>query len=149
MSKINPAQLFKAMRAKVVGCLKIEAKMTIKEREQQQWQLLFQIKGHGDYIVGKGGANTMFWIKNNGERHTCYPQQMLELLDKWCASSESTKYHIVYSKKSVASYDSLDEARTHKAKEGSKIVKVEKGEKTALFVRKQGLMGIAWKPTKS
>lgn len=143
---IKPSVMFKSMRAKVVGLLRVEAKMSIKERENQQWQLLYQIKGFGDYIVGKGGANTMFWIKDNGERSLCYPNDMIQLIDKWVAESEAVLYHIVVDKKSIASYPTPEEARMHKAKDGALIVVTKAGVKTKLFIRKQGLMGAAWKP---
>jgi hypothetical protein len=48
------------MLHKVNALMKTEVKMNKAERGSQQWQLLFQIAGYGDYIIGKGGVNTMF-----------------------------------------------------------------------------------------
>lgn len=145
MSDVKPSALFKAMRSKVVGLIRVEDRMTIKERKCQQWQILFQIKGFGDYIVGKGGANTMFYMVDGGERKLCFPQEMIQILDKWCADSESVKYHVAVNKKSVAAYDSKEAALKHKAPHGAVIVKVAAGKKTVLYVRTQGLMGASWK----
>lgn len=145
----KPSVMFKSMRAKVVGLLKVEVKMSIKERKNQQWQLLYQIKGFGDYIVGKGGANTMFWTRNSGERTLCYPHEMVQLIDKWIAESETAVYHVAVDGKSIETYSTKEEALKSNAPKGALIVIAKAGTKTKLFVRKQGLVSASWKPLKN
>lgn len=141
--------LFKVMRQKVVGLVRVEAKLSIKERECQQWQLLFDIKGWGSYIVGKAGANTMFWSKNDSERVLCYPEEMVAQIDKWIEASSKPQYAIVVDKKRVATVNSSAEALKHKAPIGAYIFKIDNGIKTKIFKRTQSLMGVTWKPLKN
>lgn len=141
--------LFKVMRQKVVGLLKVEAKLSIKERECQQWQLLFDVKGWGSYVVGKAGANTMFWSKDGSERALCYPNDMVELIDKWIEASSKPQYAIVVDKKRVATVATAAEALKYKAPVGAYIFKIDSGTKTKVYKRTQSLMGKTWKPLKN
>ena len=144
--KIRPAALFKIMEYKVLTLIKAEAKMNQKERGCQQWQLFFQIKGFGDYLVGKGGINTMFYTVNGGERVLCYPNDMLELIAKWAQEASVTRFVILNPEgKEVRTYPKLEEAKEFKAKAGYFIAKIAEGKRTKLFVRKAGLVNKTWK----
>lgn len=141
--------LFKVMRQKVVGLIRVEGKLTVKERECQQWQLLFDIKGWGSYIVGKAGANTMFWSRNESERVLCYPEDMVATIDQWIEASNKPQFIVVSPlKKRIALTNTLEEARKHKAPVDSYIYRFADGKKTKLFKRTQSLMGLTWKPMK-
>lgn len=144
--KLKPAAMFKMMEYKVLTLIKAEAKMSQKERGCQQWQLLFQIKGFGDYLVGKGGVNTMFYTVNGSERVLCYPNEMLEIIQKWTNSASEVKYLVLNTEGvQVREYASLEEAKDFKAKAGYFIARLAEGKKKKLFVRKAGLVNKTWK----
>lgn len=145
--KIRPNVMFKAMRHKVFTLLKTESKLSLLERKNQQWQLLFQIKGYGSYVLGKGGINTMFYTIDDGERKLCYPDDLLALIDTWIEESDKTGFGILNSSgKLIRNVATQKEALDFKAKVGAHIVRIADGTQTRLFVRVEGLFNKSWKP---
>lgn len=136
--------MFKVMKQKVFQLLQAESKLTTQERSCNQWQLLFQIKGCGDIIVGKGGVNTMFYTVNNSERKLLLPEAMLDKIDQWIIKTEVTTYTVVNKKRVVAKrLSSIDEAKQHKEK-GNTIFSVKNGKKEKLMEFKKTMFGYAW-----
>ncbi len=145
-TKIDSISMLKAMRQKIVALIKIEAKMCMAERKSQQWQLLFQI-GSVQYVIGKGGANTMFYTVGSDERKLCYPNDMLALIDTWITTHNSVVYAIQnLENKIVKRFDSQSEALAFRAKAGYHLIRIADGTKTKLFIRSEGLFNKTWKP---
>jgi hypothetical protein len=87
---MNP---FLHLRAQVKSALEREAKLNPSERACHQWQFLTTVNTV-IYIVGKGGANTMFYsIGIKGERKLCMPVDMLDIITSW-ASLKFTAYAV-------------------------------------------------------
>lgn len=144
---------YKHLKRKVNSLLTAEATLTDDERATMQWQLLATI-GKRRLLVGKGGVNTMFYrfdlvngdSVQEGERHICYPHEMLERLDAW-SSREYEIYLITRSKtRHLASYQTLDSAKQHDdVPDGHYIVGVTRdGKMKKLYVRKRGLKASSW-----
>lgn len=145
----RPDLLMKKMKAKVMALLKEEARLSAKERQSQQWQLLLQIENVGQFIVGKGGINTMFYIVNNGERKLCLPADMVNKIDKWIVKLSVKSYSIYLDGKKIKSgLSTIEEAKKVKAKRGSIIYEIEAGKKKKVLVCKKALMGNAWSAVK-
>lgn len=136
--------MFKILKQKVVALLKIEARLSIKEREQQQWQLLFDIQGR-QYIVGKAGANTMFWSIDNGERSLCYPQDMIQLIDEWEQKFNKPKWSVRSESKVFKTFPSVKAALDYQAAKGLMIYKHHEGRKKKLYEARKSIMGYIWK----
>ncbi len=140
--------LFKHMRTKVKLLLNAEMKMTADERKAQQWQLLFTIRGT-QYVVGKGGVNTMFYVVGDKERVLCYPDELLAAIDFW----DKKKYseYAIYSKAGKpleTGIKSEREALSRKAPTGSFIVAIAGTKKVRKYVMAMSLIDLAWKPFK-
>lgn len=146
---MRPVTLFKAMRAKTLALLKVEAKMSQSERQCQQWQLLFQI-GKSNYIIGKGGINTMFWMKDGSERELLLPQDMLNLIDTWIDAVDKKRYSVVDRNGEVLQRDlsQVEQAKSVKVGTGGYIYQHQDGKKRKIFKRVQGLMGKEWRAIK-
>ena len=145
---VRPVVVLRALKQKVQQLLAIEFKMTQAERQCQQWQLLFQIKGMGQVVVGKGGINTMFYQVGNGERELCLPQKLGEVIDTWIALANTTTYCIVNAEGKVVKRNlSKAEALNYpKAKTGYLLCEVADGKRKKLMKMSKGLMGkSAWK----
>lgn len=149
MSKPSANALLKSMRQKIVTLLKIEGRMSLAERECQQWQLLFQI-GKRSYVIGKGGANTMFHIVNDGERELLLPHDMIALIDTWIAASGKPYFAILDPDGKVVKRDLEDKeaALKYKTKPGYFVARIADGKKQRLYVRQGGIMGSTWKAYK-
>jgi len=145
---LRPVQMFKAMKQKVFRLLEAEAKMNVAERRAQQWQLLFQIDGHGQYIVGKGGVNTMFYKVGDAERELCLPADLLDKIDTWVALAGQITYCIMRDGKVIKRNLSESEAKTYKkAQVGDYLCSISDGKRRRLMKMSKGLMGkSAWKP---
>lgn len=65
--------------------MNIEQTLSPAQRKLNQFQLL-ATEGLITYIVGKGGANTIFYSVNQGERKLCYPDEMLAILKEWTST---------------------------------------------------------------
>lgn len=70
------------LRKQVKTAILAESKMTPEERRMHQWQFLCTI-GDITYLVGKGGANTMFYRIGDGELFHEYPEALLEKMKLW------------------------------------------------------------------
>jgi hypothetical protein len=79
---MNP---FTQLKTQVRSALEKETKLSPEERKQHQWQFLTTVNGV-TYIVGKGGANTMFYMIGKGERKICMPKEMLDVIGTWGTS---------------------------------------------------------------
>lgn len=140
--------LFKHMRTKVRLLLNAEAKMTAEERKAQQWQLLFQIRGT-QYVIGKGGVNTMFYVVGDQPRVLCYPDELLAAIDFW----DKKKYseYAIYTKDGKPIETGIKtekEALAKTAPTGSFIVAVAGTKKVRKYVMSMSLIKNAWKPYK-
>lgn len=144
---VRVALMFKAMRSKVFSLLKAEEKLSVNERKNQQWQLLFQITGFGDYVVGKGGVNTMFYTVNDGERKLCLPEEMLAIIDNWCQNSSTKSYAIMSDTGKIvkSGLASKQDALERNSKPNYFIVSVDGEKITKLYVRTKGLFKTTWK----
>tara|TARA_B100000700_G_scaffold88627_1_gene99995 strand:- start:112373 stop:112825 length:453 start_codon:yes stop_codon:yes gene_type:complete len=145
---MNP---FTHLRAQVKANLEREAKLSPAERRQHQWQF-FTTVGEVTYIVGKGGANTMFYmVGQNGERHMCSPKDMLDIISSW-GQSRFAVYAVCKkpSKFSHGPFQSEEEALAVKdAPKGSYIVGITPENKVIrLHKLKSGLMDDKWVPFK-
>ena len=58
-----------------------EEKLSLEERKQNEWLLTFKIADKFRVLIGKGGANTVFYQFGDGKRKVCYPEEMLDLLE--------------------------------------------------------------------
>ncbi len=76
---INPYQ---HLARKVRDLLMAEAKLSVEERKANQWQLLFKF-ADTQITIGKGDVNTIFFqFGENGSRKVCYPDDILDRLDR-------------------------------------------------------------------
>ena len=142
------ATLYRSMLSKVKALLKVESGQTLEERKSQQWQLLFDID-NTKFIVGKGGANTMFYTVGDKERVLCYPDELLSFLSKFVEHKHST--YAIYSDKGrpiTTGILSEDEALKLTAPVGYYIVAMENAKKKRLYVRKSGVFEHVWQPFK-
>ncbi len=143
----SPTALLRVLKTKVNSLLMAEAKLSKAERECQQWQLLFQIKGLGQVIVGKGGVNTTFYTIGKAERVLCLPQDLLNKIDTLIAMSSAVTYSIVSSEgKTIKRGLSKPEAQAYDAPKGSFICEVKDGKRKKTHKRGKGLTGLSWKP---
>ena len=140
------AILYRAMLAKVKALLRIETAHNKEERSAQQWQLFFEIDGI-QFIVGKGGVNTMFYSVGKGDRVLCYPEELLTFLEELVHKKYSS-YAICDSSGKVlrSGLMSEEEALKKKAPVGSFIIAYGDGKRFRLYVRQTGLFKEVWKP---
>lgn len=142
---------FSHLRAQVKSSLEREAKLTPNERRMHQWQF-FTTVNDVVYIVGKGGANTMFYmVGQDGERKLCPPEEMLQIISSW-ANAKFAMYAICKkpSAFSHGPFSSLDMALSvGDAPKGSYIVGLTPDAKVKrLYKLRSGLMEDKWVPFK-
>ena len=137
--------LYRAMLSKVRYLLKVESDHDMETRKQQQWQLLFTVDEGIQYIIGKGGVNTMFYQVGENERVLCYPEELMNFLEG-LTKAKYTSY-------AIASHDgeklrvglvSLEAAKKKKAPVGSYIVGLNDGKAQRLYKRKKTLFKEEW-----
>lgn len=138
---------FSHLRAQVKASLEREAKLSPAERKNQQWQFLTNVSGVY-YLVGKGGANTMFYqIGAEGERKFAKPKEMLDIISGW-AGAKFAMYAICKkpSKFSHGPFHDIKQAlEVVDAPKGSYIVGLTSDSKTIrLYKLKSGLMEDQW-----
>jgi hypothetical protein len=133
------------MLSKVRYLLKVESDHDADTRKQQQWQLLFTVDEGVQYVIGKGGVNTMFYQIGTNERVLCYPEELLTMLEK-LAVAKYTSYGICSSDGTLvrSGITDLVLARKKKAPIGSYIVGFSNGAKVKLFKRKKTLFKEEW-----
>jgi hypothetical protein len=138
--------LFRAMRTKVKGLLTVEASMSKEDRQAQQWQLLFTID-NTQYLVGKGGINTMFYTVGSGKRKLCLPHEMLSLLDAW--ANTKTEWAIAAPDGTLKVRMIADEKAALKLcpPKDYRIVNVVDGKIKAKYTRVKGVTSDSWVPT--
>lgn len=137
--------LYRALLAKVKALLSVESTHDKELRAAQQWQLFAKIDGV-QFIVGKGGVNTMFYSVGNNERVLCYPDELITFLESLCRTKYSL-YAICSDAGKVVRRGILSETEALKKKPpvGYYIVAYENGKKVKLFVRQKGLSENIWK----
>lgn len=143
---------FVHLRAQVKACLEREAKLSPAERRQHQWQFFTTIKDVV-YIVGKGGANTMFYmIGQEGERKLCSPPDMLNIISSWATAKYSM--YAVCIKPGAFTHGPFPDVKqalaVEDAPKGSYIVGLTPDSKVRrLYKLKSGLMEDKWIPFKA
>lgn len=93
---MNP---YKNLLTKVKALLKEDDHLTKAQCEQMQWQLLVKIADY-QFVIGKGGVNTIFYTASSEERAICYPDEAIALLEK-LAKGEVFTYIAVDKNKEV------------------------------------------------
>ena len=141
MSKI----LYRAMLAKVRYLLKVESDHDVETRKQQQWQLLFTVEDGVQYIIGKGGVNTMFYQVGEQERVLCYPEELMNFLEE-LVKAKYTSYAVHHepSDRRSSGIISLALALKKKAPVGSYILGFSDGAEVKLYKRKKTLFKEDW-----
>ncbi len=106
---------------KIKALLKEDDKLTTAQCECYQWQILVKVPGHdATFVVGKGGVNTIFYSASSTDRKVCYPEDILELLEK-LSKSKVFVYLALDKKKNEIGYSvSLKRARKM---EGARYIK--------------------------
>ena len=141
---MNP---FKILHDQVKGALTKEASLTPEERKLFQWQFLVTVAGV-TYLVGKGGANTMFYRINDGSMEYKYPDEMLEIVKSWSGEKYSSYALYKGKKKGKNTYATLDDVRGKVPKEYKSnlyiVGETKEGKKTRLFKLHDTLEGLKW-----
>lgn len=126
---------------KVKLLLKEDDQLTKEQCEMYQWQLLAKVPGTDyTFVVGKGGVNTMFYSASSAERATCYPEDMLEILNE-LAKSKTFVYVALDKRKEEVGFSAfIDKA---KKMDGAKyIVAVSfSGKKKTVMKKQKDLFG--------
>jgi hypothetical protein len=140
---MNP---FTHLRTQIKSCLEKEARLSPSERKQHQWQFITTVNSV-TYMVGKGGANTMFYsIGIEGKRHLCMPKEMLSIISSWVGS----KYPMYAIGKKKGAYThgpnpSIDTLLEEDPNTGSFIVGLtHEGKAIRLYRYEAGMMGNQW-----
>lgn len=131
---------------KVKYLLHCESKLTDEQKALHQWQLLTS-RGSINYIVGKGGVNTCFYVLGENERVVCYPQELVDMLTKLSKEKYSEYVIVNQAKKRLSKAKlTLAEALEIKPKStGAYIVGVtDSGKMSRLYYSSKGLNGITW-----
>ncbi len=133
---MNPyAQLAKQARA----LLRLELEFSPEERAKSSW--LSQIEFCGTKIVlGKGGANTLFYSLGNGERQIGYPNVVVDMLDR-LSRQPYVLYVVQVGSKHATRFD-RDQALAFKPVAGASIFGVAlDGSKHPAYRAKSALSG--------
>lgn len=144
---MNPLQVVKKNISKL---LVSESSMTPEERALFDWQFVVQVEGQS-YLIGKTGANTMYYRKPDQEEPTVlYPDEMLNLIDEW-SKQKYVRYCLCFKSTDNVKRDNLESlarARRIKPKNfktGYVICGVTpKGIKEPLLKLQDGLNGTVW-----
>lgn len=139
------------LRKQVRALLSTEAGMSIDQRKCFEWQLLVHV-GDVPYVVGKAGANTMYFRvgapKEGVDPEVMYPEEMLALIDGWCKASYAVFQIRVGKNVVLDGLETEDAALKKKPKQYEKnmhIVGVKaNGQVDDLHVLKSGLNGMHW-----
>lgn len=139
--------VLKILRDQVRKALSVETTMTVENRKLFGWQFV-AIHAGENFVVGKTGANTMYYRIGNDpsvEPNVCYPDEMLDILDTWVRSTYPM-YRIVGGHEVVKSSTSLDVLLNMKPKfSPAAIVGVtSKGKQVKLFEYRSALNGSLW-----
>lgn len=141
---MNP---FKILHDQVKGALTKEASLSPEERKLFQWQFLVTV-ANLTYLVGKGGANTMFYRINDGEMKYEYPDKMLDIVKSWSGEKYSAFALYKGKKKGKKTYATLEEAKGKLPKDFVNnlyiVGETKEGKKTRLFKLHDTLSGVKW-----
>jgi hypothetical protein len=143
MSKtINP---YSHVARQARSLLKREMMFQPKEREKLSWMLMVEFLG-AKIMLGKGGANTLFYTLGNGDRQIGFPNVIIDYFDK-LGRQPFALYTVTYGDKRRGFYDK-DHALAIKPKTGMRIVGTKhNGEKQPAYVAKKNLAGkTKWMP---
>lgn len=143
MSNINH---FSHLRQQVKSCLEREAKLNPEQRKKHQWQFVTTVGGV-PYIVGKGGANTMFYqVGAQGKRELCMPVAMLDIISSW-AGAKYAVYAVGRRKDCYSNgpFQDLNQALDCDGDTGEYIVGITtEGKVHRLYVMKKGISKSKW-----
>lgn len=139
------------LRKQVRALLSSEAGMSIDQRKCFEWQLLVHV-GDVPYVVGKAGANTMYFRigapKEGVDPEVMYPEDMLALIDGWCKSVYAVFQIRVGKTVVLDGIETEDAALKKKPKQyenNMHIVGVKaNGQVDDLHMLKNGLNGLRW-----
>ncbi len=140
--------VYKNLYTKVKYLLHSERDLTVDEKKLFQWQLHASL---GDaepaFVIGKGGANTIFYSLSQGERKLCYPNDALDLLDN--ISKRKEFVYVALDKAKVKIGYFLLEAEALDCKNARYVASVSfKGKTTTLWKKQKDLFGKKqWEPT--
>jgi len=136
--------LLSFFRKQVKTLLERESVLEPEQRSQFQWQMLFtNTETDTTYLVGKGGSHTCFWsinpqLNTDAERHTCNPQEMLDIISSW-GKAKYDFYGMGFNAKKFRRFQDLESAKSYKPK--------KKNPKYRIFgVTKKGEVDILFKP---
>lgn len=133
---MNP---YKNTLQKVKALLKEDDHLTTGQCEVYQWQLLLKVLDF-TFFVGKGGINTIFYSLSSTERATCYPDELLTMLEKM-AKSDVFVYVALNKKKKMLDY-SVDRSFVENIKDAAFIATVShKGKKKIVLRKTKDLLG--------
>lgn len=137
----------KVLRDQVRKALATEATMTIENRRLFGWQFVAVNAGE-NFVVGKTGANTMYYRVGNDasiEPSVCYPDEMLDILDSWVRATYSM-YRLMSGKSVVESSTSIDELLELKPKFSPAVIVgvTPKGKEKKMFEYRTALSGALW-----
>ena len=146
-SKEATVNVLKVLRDQVRKALAVESTMTVENRKLFGWQFVATHAGE-NFVVGKTGANTMYYRVGNDaslEPSVCYPDEMLDILDSWVRATYSM-YRIVGGHEVVKSSTSLDELLKLKPKFSPAVIVgvTSKGKQVKLFEYRSSLSGSLW-----
>lgn len=98
--------VYKNFLNKVKALLKEDDNLTKEQCETLQWQLLIKSPSGRNFYVGKGGVNTIFYSASSKERRVCYPDEILEILERLSKSNVFVYTALDKKKKEIGySYD--------------------------------------------
>lgn len=139
--------VYKNLLAKVKVLLKEDDQLTKAQCEQMQWQLLVKVADY-QFVVGKGGVNTIFYSSTSTERAVCYPDEMLTILEDM-AKGEVFAYIALNRKKEQIGY-SINRNLAKKIKGAAYLAEVNyKGKRSMIEHKVVDLHGKrTWQPTR-
>lgn len=94
----------------VRALLRLEMDYGPEERAKSSWMVQVDFLKR-KLIIGKGGANTCFYVFGNGKRRICYPNVLLGILDK-LVRQPYVVYRVEAGGKTTVRYSSEHATRT-------------------------------------
>lgn len=124
----------------VRALLRVEEDFGPDERKKSSWMIQVEFLGK-KIVVGKGGANTIFYTFGKGKRQICYPDSILKILDK-LARQQYVLYRVGSKAEGGVTKFDRDHALAVEPRPGAEIIGVDaKGSKRTVFRAKKDLAG--------
>ncbi len=140
--------VYKNCAYKLRALLSSDSALKASECDQMQWQLLYKVPNcEWNFVIGKGGVNTIFYSNSSLERNVCYPEDAKELLAN-LSKTEVFCYKALDKKKIVLGYFLLEKEALN-CKNARYVASVSfKGKTTTLWKKQKDLFGKKqWEPT--